>query len=883
MLRVNISVGASAVLMLILTSGLNGADWPCYRGTNKDGISTEQIVQWPPREIWRAAIGEGFSQVVVSGGRVYTMGWSGNNDHVYCFSESSSGVNPAPLWTSSYACGYGGDANYAGTRSTPTVDSNEVYTFSCDGDLNCFDKMTGAVKWSRTVNVGMPGWGFGSSPLIEGSNVIVNAGSHGIAIDKSGARTNWSSSGSAGYASPFAFTRVSQRTVVLFGGNDCTGVDPSTGAVLWRLPWAQGMADPIIFNDKVWVSCGYGKGNAIAALGTGLLTPGIAPNTMYSKENCSVLYNGFVYGPSEGGFCCVEFNTGTLVWNADTFGTESAVMMANDQLVIMNGANGGGNGDLVIVQAVTNGYTEVFRSNSIFSAGYTWTAPTLANGRLYIRNNDVSSGKSTLICYDVRGDIAVDKPDLSVVSITLNPPQPSTGATFTASVVIRNSGLASATNVHVSLWLDKPDVAVDNTGETLGADIGVIAVNQAVTNVFLGLDGGAVVTQKTMRVFVDSTLQVAEENEANNQLTLSYRPVAHADFAISDITLDPAQPLYGKTFTAYVTVTNQGGIAGNAGYLYVWTNQPAAVLAKARGYTKSVSTGTLAAGAGKRYVITGLKAGDAGPKVFRAFADATAMTTEMNESNNQTTLDYTVVTKPDLIVASIVLTPSVPARGGDFDATVVTKNIGSAPATNVYVSVWENLAVAPTNDSGEAQGAMIGTIQTNRSFAYTFTGLCTGTGTVTRTFRAFANSDHGIDEISESNNQMTLKYKPASRPDFAITSISFSPVDPVAGSNFTAYVTITNSGYASGSAGYVDVWADNPTNVVAGRTVRGDKYQLAGILKTNAANLLIFTGLSAGTDTVVRTFRALVDSRAATSEVCETNNEATVTYTPVIP
>jgi subtilase family serine protease len=450
-------------------------------------------------------------------------------------------------------------------------------------------------------------------------------------------------------------------------------------------------------------------------------------------------------------------------------------------------------------------------------------------------------------------------------------------------VVIRNAGFASATNVHVSLWLDKPDVPTNSDGETVGADIPVIAVNQSVTNVFAGLDAGAFVTQNIMRVFVDSTLQIDEGCETNNQLKLSYKPIARPDFAISDITLDPPQPLYGKTFTAYVTVTNQGRASGNAGNLYVWTNQPSAVSPKAPGYTKSIAIGTLAAGGGKRITINSLSAGHDGSKVFRAYADATAITAEMDESNNQTALAYTVITKPDLTIASVSLTPAIPSRGGTFDATVVTKNIGSAAATNVAVAVWENLAVVSTNNSGATAGSIIPTIATNQSIGLTFTGLYAGTGTVTRTFRALVNSDLGIDEISLSNNLMTKTYKPASRPDFVISSVSLSPAAPVMNSNFTAYVTVQNLGYTTGTVGYVDVWADMPTSMVANAKLRGDKYQSVGNLKTNATKMLTFTGLAAGTNEEERTFRAIADSRASTLEVCETNNEFTVTYTPPAP
>jgi outer membrane protein assembly factor BamB len=398
---------AVTTLALACIAGVSMADdWPCYRGTNKNGITSEQIAKWPPTEVWRANVGQGYSQVVVSQGKVYTMGWSNNQDYVRCFSESSTGTNPTPLWTQSYSCG---SVDHQGTRATPTVDGNEVYTFSHEGRLGCYDRTNGTPLWSTNTTLGRPAsWNFASSPLIEGNLVIVNAGGHGVAFDKTTHAVAWGTNdaGGAGYSSPFAFTRGADRTVVVFGGSKCSGVDPATGNVRWYFTWAEAMSDPIIWNDKVWMSCGYGKGCALANLGSNQLSEVWHNTALANKENCSVLYNNYLYGINEaqcgGGLRCVRISDGAVMWNSASsgvnFGTESALMLAGTNLVVMNGTDGGGlagNDDLVIVQANTNAYTELHRMND-FLTGDTFTCPVLANGKLYIR-----SQTGVLICYDV--------------------------------------------------------------------------------------------------------------------------------------------------------------------------------------------------------------------------------------------------------------------------------------------------------------------------------------------------------------------------------------------------------------------------------------------------------------------------------------------------
>ena len=139
--------------------------------------------------------------------------------------------------------------------------------FSHEGRISVFNKVDGTPLWNKTVDEGRPGWGYASSPLIEGDLVIVNVGGAAYAVDKNSPHdVVWSNSGSAGYASPYAFDNGSQRTVVIFGGTYASGVDPSDGTVLWRFNWGQGMADPIIKGDMMWVSRDYGKGAGLGAL-----------------------------------------------------------------------------------------------------------------------------------------------------------------------------------------------------------------------------------------------------------------------------------------------------------------------------------------------------------------------------------------------------------------------------------------------------------------------------------------------------------------------------------------------------------------------------------------------------------------------------------------
>ncbi len=344
------------------------------------------------------------------------------------------------------------------------------------------------------------------------------------------------------------------------------------------------------------------------------------------------------------------------------------------------------------------------------------------------------------------------------------------------------------------------------------------------------------------------------------------------DFVVTGITLEPPSPVAGLSFKATVTVKNQGG-AGSGGYLDVWRNQPAAVGCAGAGDSR-VWIGNLAAGATTSYTFTGLQAGSVGGKTFRAFIDSQCATTESDEGNNQGTLDYTVVA-PDFVVTGIALEPPSPVADLSFKATVTVKNQGVAGSAG-YLDVWKDQPTAVGCSAAGDSRVWIADLAAGATASYTFTGLQAGT-VGGKTFRAFIDSQCGTTESDEGNNQGTLDYTVVA-PDFVVTGIALDPPSPVANATFKATVTVKNQGVA-GSAGYLDVWKNQPTAVSC--SAAGDSRVWIGDLAAGTTTSYTFTGLQAGT-VGGRTFRAFVDSQCATTESDESNNQDTLSYSAIV-
>ena len=363
---------------------------------------------------------------------------------------------------------------------------------------------------------------------------------------------------------------------------------------------------------------------------------------------------------------------------------------------------------------------------------------------------------------------------------------------------------------------------------------------------------------------------------AGKGVTATFTPASNLDFAVTNVSIRPAVPAANSTFTATVTIKNQGTVDGIVGTVGVWANQATAQNCGATP-DKSVTVDTLAAGESTTVLIKGLAAGKVGAKTVRIFADSTCATLESNEDNNQVTQNYTVGPPllPDFTVTRATLNPTSPSAKNSFRATVTVKNQGNAAGDGGYLDIWANQSIAQTCGSTGDNWVSVGTLAAGESKSFTLDQLPAGTAG-TKTLRVFADSWCENKESNDTNNQFTMVYTVANRPDFIVTSVVFSPAAPTANGKFNATVTVKNQGTASGDAGSVDLWADAPTTQACGAL--GDNAATVGILTSGQSKTFSAIRFSAGA-AGNKTFRAFVDSQCGTTESNDANNQSTKNYT----
>src|SRR5688572_10291386 len=180
---------ASIIATLGCAASLHAADWPQWRGPDRNGISpeTKWSDAWPaagPKVAWKAQVGLGYSSFVVAGGRAVTAGHADEKDTVFCFDVNTG----KEVWKHSYPSDLGDKYFDGGTTGTPTIDGDRVFWLSRWGDTFCFNAADGKIIWTKNVQketgARLPDWGFGAAPLVAGDKVILNVGDAGLALDK---------------------------------------------------------------------------------------------------------------------------------------------------------------------------------------------------------------------------------------------------------------------------------------------------------------------------------------------------------------------------------------------------------------------------------------------------------------------------------------------------------------------------------------------------------------------------------------------------------------------------------------------------------------------------------------------------------------------------
>jgi outer membrane protein assembly factor BamB len=415
-------VSSLVVIAAACSSFAVAADWPQFRGPNRDGLSPDKnlLKQWPedgPALAWKSEfVGLGMASIAVVGDRLYTTGDdnAAKSSFIYALDRGSGKV----LWKAKLGKVGGNTAD--GTRGTPTVDGDRVYAIGQHGDLVCVEAASGKELWRKDFRKDFKGdvggWQYCESPLVDGDRLICTPGGQKtgalVALDKKTGALVWESNfgEKAGYSSPVVAEVGGVRQYVTLLSEGIAAVSAKDGKLLWRYGekdqqhFAGNTANiptPVVVGDHVYCAAGYGRGAGLVKL----VADGgdVKAEEVYFKRNLSNKHGGVVivgdYAYSDqdegGGPQCVEWKTGKVMWKKTERikGSGSAAITYADGRLYVHYANG----YVALVEAGPDvkAYAEKGTFKLPNGDHNSWSHPVVIDGKLYVRE------KETVWCYDI--------------------------------------------------------------------------------------------------------------------------------------------------------------------------------------------------------------------------------------------------------------------------------------------------------------------------------------------------------------------------------------------------------------------------------------------------------------------------------------------------
>ena len=248
------SLKLMTVMVALSVTTAVAADWPWIYGPKRDNTSDQKglLRTWPeegPKVLWTAPVGIGFGGPAVSDGKVYLL-----DREEASGTRSESSTSPLARNSGRFAYDAPGAFMFAGSRTTPTLDGELVYTSGPLGDLYAINTKTQKPVWHKNIwkDFGggeLPRWAVVQNPLIYGSLLIVapqTSQAGVVAYDKLTGELKWKSaplSGTAGYVSPSIIKIGGEDHLVMITaaegrgrnakGGSVNGLDPRSGKMLW--------------------------------------------------------------------------------------------------------------------------------------------------------------------------------------------------------------------------------------------------------------------------------------------------------------------------------------------------------------------------------------------------------------------------------------------------------------------------------------------------------------------------------------------------------------------------------------------------------------------------------------------------------------------------
>ena len=403
------------IMIVLSVSSAAAADWPSIYGPRRDNTSDQKnlLRTWPaagPKVLWSIPVREGFGGPAISEGKVYLLDRDEQVGDTLRVLDFATGKE---LWSFAYQAP--GGFMFAGSRTTPTVDGDHVYTSGPMGHLYAINTKTRKPTWQKNIwkDFGggeLPRWAVTQNPLIYGGLLIVapqtpQAGV--VAYDKLTGAIRWRTpalSGVAGYVSPSIVKIAGEDHLIMISGAQGSGrnarggvvigLNPASGAPLWTYSnWqcAIPVPQPVdAGNGRLLITGAYGAGSAMIKVekkpdGSYGVTELFKNPDFGAHTQAPILHNNHFYAhytinERSDGFVAMTMD-GKVAWKTDQqppFVRGGAILA--DGLLLMTD----GDTKLYLVEPDPSAFKPL-ASAVVLEKGDNWAPLALVDGKLLVR------------------------------------------------------------------------------------------------------------------------------------------------------------------------------------------------------------------------------------------------------------------------------------------------------------------------------------------------------------------------------------------------------------------------------------------------------------------------------------------------------------------
>ena len=379
------------------------SSWPQWRGPSRNGIIPSESL-WPAKidqnslkEKWRVKLGKGYSGPVVSNEMVFTTESLEEEEITHAYNRKDGKLVWSAKWKGKMKVPFFAAKNGSWIRSTPTFDGKNLFVCGMRDVLHSLNADTGEINWKvdfvERYDTPLPAFGMVCSPLINGDDLYVQAGSGFVKLDKRNGKSIWRSLQDKGgmfgsaFSSPVIDEINGKPQVVVQTRTDLAAVNPKNGKELWKQPIkafrGMNILTPTVIGNSIFTSSYGGKS--------------LLFNVQKEKESEQTLMQtwenrqeGYMSGPIIlDGYCyihlrkqritCLDMKNGETQWiSSESFGKYMSMVSNGKEILALDEE-----GTLYLIDP--NPEKFVIKESRKISESPTWAHLAVADNQIFVR------------------------------------------------------------------------------------------------------------------------------------------------------------------------------------------------------------------------------------------------------------------------------------------------------------------------------------------------------------------------------------------------------------------------------------------------------------------------------------------------------------------